>query len=77
MGFFENMFDFNHDGRVDMGEEFMGFIGFQQYRKACKRSRLTNAGLDWDDLSDMDEDERNDLLEENGLDPDDFDDLND
>ena len=36
---------------------------------------LELAGLDIDDLADMDEDERRDALEDAGLDPDDYDDV--
>lgn len=36
---------------------------------------LDMAGLDYDDLADMDEDERREALEDAGLDPDDFDDF--
>lgn len=38
---------------------------------------LEMAGLDIDDLADMDEDERREALEDAGLDPDDYDDYDD
>ena len=63
-GFFGNMFDFNRDGKLD---------GFERAADFCAFNELELAGLDSEELEYMDEDERREVLEEAGLDPDDFD----
>ena len=87
-GFFNGLFDLNNDGKLDAFERSADFAAFQeltrdeeygdasdfeQVEDADDLFELSAAGLDYDDLEYMDEDERNDLLEEAGLDPDDYD----
>lgn len=91
-GIFGDMFDFNHDGKMDDFEKsaafatFMSMIEEEKKNRAKKsdislasdenediESELEAEGLDYDDLSFMDEDERNEILEDCGLDPDDYD----
>lgn len=91
-GLFGNLFDFNHDGKLDPIERAAEFDLFSQMMKdgdgdsgaddlnsnldsdldAELESDLEMAGLDEDELSMMDEDERREALEDAGLDPDDY-----
>lgn len=86
MGFFDKpLFDFNRNGKTD---GFELFVGMQMMANSCRDDfdtdgdifednelieELEMAGLDLDDLADMDEEERREALEDAGLDPDDFD----
>ncbi len=70
-GFFGKMFDFNRDGKLDSLERAMDFMAFNEMTR--EEDELENAGLDYDELSCMDEDERRGALEDAGLDPDDYD----
>ena len=76
-GFFNGLFDLNNDGKLDAFERAADFAAFQELTSndedADELDEISAAGLDYDDLEFMDEDERNDLLEEAGLDPDDYD----
>ena len=97
-GFFENLFDFNRDGKLDSFERAADFAAFASLvsenddneeatseitdKKATfgdfsdddfLEDDLLEDDLDYDELSYMDEDEKNELLEDAGLDPDDFD----
>lgn len=56
-----DLFDFDGDGIVDSEEFTVGML------------MIEAAGLDYDDLENMDEEERAKVLREAGLDPDDFD----
>ena len=69
-GFFGGLFDFNEDGKLDSTERAMDFFAF---KKMTEDDEIENSGLDVDELSYMDEDERREALEDAGLDPDDFD----
>ena len=73
------MFDFNHDGKMNAFERAAEFQFFNDVVMADEDSTtddvLAEAGLDRDELSWMDEDERREALEEAGLDPMDFDDF--
>ena len=76
-GIFEGMFDFNNDGEMSAFESAAEF-GFLQHiideeEKSDKISELEAEGLDMDDLSMMDYDERREAMEAVGLDPDDYD----
>ena len=83
MGLFGDLFDFNHDGELDPMERAMDFMAFDEMMKDSDGTsddededfvdEIESAGLDYDELSFMDEDERRDALEEAGLDPDDYD----
>ena len=77
-GFFGDLFDLNHDGELDSGEQLLDFMAFD---KATKESSdydddeygdFEIAGLDYEELEMMDEDERREVLEDAGLDPDDY-----
>ena len=80
-GFFGGLFDFNHDGELDPMERAMDFMAFDEMMKDSDGSsededlvdEIESAGLDYDELSFMDEDERREALEDAGLDPDDYD----
>ena len=80
-GFFGGLFDFNHDGKLDPMERTMDFMAFEEMIRQSEThdddndmiDEIETAGLDYDELSFMDEDERNEALEDAGLDPDDYD----
>ena len=78
-GLFGGLFDFNHDGKMDSFEQAAEFQFFNDVVLADEDNAsddlLAEAGLDRDELSWMDEDERREALEEAGLDPSDFDDF--
>lgn len=79
-GFFGDLFDVNNDGELDGFERTMDYLAFEDMTKVevdCEEDdfddNITMAGLDQDELSWMDEDERREALEDAGLDPDDYD----
>lgn len=71
-GFFGKIFDFDGDGKLNPMERAMDFMAFNEMTKE-EDDELEMAGLDYDELSFMDEDERREALEDAGLDPDDYD----
>ena len=76
-GIFGGMFDFNNDGEMSFGERAAEFAFIQhlmdEEEKEKSRSNIECEGLDYDELSMMDEFERNQVLESEGLHPDDYD----
>lgn len=82
-GFFGGLFDFNNDGKLDSFERTMDFMAFDKMVNGSEClsddededlvDEIESAGLDYDELSFMDEDERREALEDAGLDPDDYD----
>lgn len=82
-GFFGSLFDLNRDGELDSVERAMDFMAFNELMTDSEDSSddeesdivdmLESAGLDYDELSFMDDDERREALEDAGLDPDDYD----
>lgn len=82
-GFFGGLFDFNNDGKLDSFERTMDFMAFDKMVNASEGlsddededivEEIESAGLDYDELEFMDEDERREALEDAGLDPDDYD----
>ena len=78
-GLFGGLLDFNHDGKMDSFEHAAEFQFFNDVVLADEDNAsddfLAEAGLDRDELSWMDEEERREALEEAGLDPSDFDDF--
>ena len=73
-GFFGNMFDFNHDGKLDGFERTADFVAFASMMEDEEsKTELEMLGLDPDELELMDADERRAALEDAGLDPDDYD----
>lgn len=72
-GLFGDLFDFNHDGQMDSLERAIEFEAFRELISDDEAEEIEAAGLDLDELSCMDEDERREALEDAGLDPDDYD----
>lgn len=77
-GFFGDLFDLDHNGELDSREQLLDFMAFEEMSKEEEGdddeiADLDMAGLDYDELSMMDEDERREALEDAGLDPDDYD----
>ena len=68
-GIFGNMFDMNRDGEIDSFERAMEFDFLEEDRL----TELEIAGVDPESLEFMDADERREVLQNAGLDPDDFD----
>lgn len=84
---FDKMFDFNRDGKLDNFERAMQFQFLNEMN--CEESHdsgsswddeeedesdvFAEAGLDYEELEFMDPDERREVLEDAGLDPDEFD----
>lgn len=70
-------FDLNHDGEISPMEQALGqslmFSMIEEEEKEEQRDLLTSAGIDPDDLEDMDDFEKYQALEDAGLDPSDFD----
>ena len=73
MGMFGDLFDFDGDGKLDSFEKAAEFGMFMDMVESCEQNEIESAGLDVDELSLMDDDERAEALEDAGLDPDDFD----
>lgn len=69
-------FDLNHDGEISPMEQILGqgmmFSMIEEEEKEEQRNRLTSAGIDPDELEDMDDFEKYQALEDAGLDPSDF-----
>lgn len=73
-GFFGNLFDFDHDEKLNSFERAADFTAFSQMMDDAEREDLVaSTGTDLEDLEFMDEDERREALEDAGLDPDDYD----
>ena len=73
-GFFGNMFDFNHDGKLDGFERVADCAMFTSLMEdEEEKTEFEMSGLDPDELEFMDADERRAALEAAGLDPDDYD----
>ena len=78
--FLGDLFDLNHDGELDSREQLLDFMAFDEatressdYDDDDEYGDFEIAGLDYDELEMMDEDERREVLEDAGLDPDDYD----
>lgn len=72
-GFFGEIFDFNNDGKLDGLERAADFGMFMNMVDSAKEDELESAGLDMVELDLMEEHERISVIEDAGLDPDDFD----
>ena len=73
-GFFGNLFDFNHDGKLDSFERTADFVAFASLMEdEEEKTELKMSGLDPAELEFMDADERREAIEDVGLDPDDYD----
>ncbi len=64
-----DLFDFDEDEIIDAAEFAVGMMIIEDVNK---KDEIEAAGLDYDDLENMDEEERAKILREAGLDPDDF-----
>ena len=53
-GFFGTLFDMNHNGELDAGEQFMDFMMFEQLMEEEKEEEY---GCDYDDDNDTEEEE--------------------
>lgn len=78
-GLFGDLFDLNHDGELDSGERLLDFMAFEEMTRDKDDDEeddeyydIKLAGLDYDELELMDENERREALEDAGLDSDDF-----
>ncbi|MBQ3165677.1 MAG: hypothetical protein IJC02_14300 [Lachnospiraceae bacterium] len=73
----DHLFDFNHDGELDGMERVAEFAFadsfFHEDEDEEIMTDLELAGLEPEELEYMDEHERKELLEDAGLDPDDYD----
>ena len=84
-GFYGRWADLNGDGEIDNFEKIVEMQEMERMDKYISgdddeddeeeemESDLEMAGLDYDELSWMDDDERREALENAGLDPDDYD----
>ena len=77
---FDKMFDFNRDVRLNAFERDAQFQFIDEKRGKSdlfgddnETDVFAEAGLDYDDLEFMDPEERREVLEDAGLDPDEFD----
>ena len=77
---FDDIFDFDHDGHLDAVErdaEFQFVYGMTKSGESDSfdddEDVFAEAGLDYDELEYMDPEERREVLEDAGLDPDEFD----
>lgn len=80
-GILGNMFDLNRDGKMSVFERAAEFafiedvleIEDNEVNSSVNLAALEEEDLDFDDLALMDDWERREVLEEAGLDPDDYD----
>lgn len=72
-GFFGMAFDFDRNGRLVALERAADFAMFMGVMEESDQNELHTAGPDLDDLELMDDWERREVLEDAGLDPDDYD----
>lgn len=61
---FGGMFDFDGDGKTDIGEEFLAYMMFEEMTKDDKKSK-TDDSIDFDGFDELDEDLNEDDLDEN------------
>ena len=71
-GFFGNLFDFNHDGKLSGFEQAADFGAFMGMMDSIQQQKIANSGLDANKLDNMSDSERREALEKAGLDPNDF-----
>ena len=70
MGFFDNLFDLNGDGRMDAFERMMKYAFItEEIEDAGEPTELERSGLDPDELEWMSSKDRRAALEDAGLDP--------
>lgn len=80
-GPFDKLFDLNRDGEIDVVERALEFTFMEETifkdendsGEDYEETELELAGIDPEELEYMDDDERREILEDAGLDPDDYD----
>lgn len=72
MGIFGDLFDFNNDGKLDSFEKAAEFGLLMHIIESEKNDELTSAGLDLNELEVMEEHDRREVIENAGLNPDDY-----
>ena len=73
-GFFGDIFDFNRDGKLDSFEKAAEFAFLSSMTETeADHDEFCQAGIDPEDLEYMSADERREILEDAGLDPEDYD----
>ena len=74
MGFFDNLFDLNGDGKMDAFECMMEYAFItEDIKEAGETTELERSGLDPDELEWMGSKDRRTALENAGLDPEAYD----
>lgn len=68
-----SLFDFNRDGNLDAFERAAQFRAFIQTEKDEKKEELIAAGLDIEELGQMNCFDRRETLEQAGFEPDEYD----
>ena len=80
-GPFDKLFDLNRDGEIDVAERALEFAFMEEtifkdeneFGEDYEETELELAGIDPEELEYMCDDERREILEDAGLDPDDYD----
>ena len=75
-GMYDNLFDMNHDGKLDTFEKAAKYTALTCLFESTgydDKDVFGDAGLDYEELEMMDPEERDGILEEAGLDPCEFD----
>lgn len=72
MKLFGDLFDFNHNGKMDDFEKAAEFTAFMEMIDYAKNEEITSAGLEPQELSQMGYFERREALENAGLDPEEY-----
>ena len=74
MGFFDDLFDLNSDGKMDAFERTMEYVFLtEEIKEAEEPTELECSGLDPDELEWMSSEDRKAALEDAGLDPEAYD----
>lgn len=72
MGLFDDLFDFNNDGKLDAFEQAAEYGAFMHMMDSMKNDKLRSVGLNPQELAQMGYSERRQAIAEAGLDPDDY-----
>ncbi len=71
-GLFNGLFDFDGDGSLDSFERAAEFGSMVNAMELMKEDALVEAGLDPDEIRNMDDYDRSQAIEDAGLDPRDY-----
>lgn len=71
-GLFNGLFDFDGDGSLDTFERAAEFGSMVNMMELMKEDALVEAGLDPDEIRNMDDYDRSQAIEDAGLDPRDY-----